>query len=93
MMACFSPLLAIGFQTEIPSLQALDWIVIGGYTAFVFRIALWALPKIKDCGAFLVGSRKMGKIMTTAAGFAGGTNANHPIAVAVATFQSGMAGL
>lgn len=77
----------------LPTLSWLDWGVILFYMAFVFAIAFWALPKIKDCGSFLVGSRKMGKVMTLAAGFAGGTNANHPIAVAAATFQSGMAGL
>ena len=85
--------LAAASLADLPTLQLLDWVVIGLYTAFVFGIAFWALPKIKDCGSFLVGSRKMGKIMTIAAGFAGGTNANHPIAVSAATYQSGMAGL
>lgn len=88
-----SQFLATASLADLPTLQWLDWAVIAFYTAFVFGIAFWALPKIKDCGSFLVGSRKMGKIMTTAAGFAGGTNANHPIAVAAATYQSGMAGL
>lgn len=59
----------------------------------MFAIAFWALPKIKDCGAFLVGSRRMGKLMIVAAAFAGGTNANHPMAVAAAAFQKGMSGI
>ncbi len=86
-------ILAIAIPPEIPQLALIDWLVVGVYMALVFAIAFWALPKIKDCGAYLVGSRKMGKIMTVAAGFAGGTNANHPIAVAAATFQSGLSGL
>lgn len=91
----FTPLLPLAAAAPniLPSLAAPDWIVIMVYMVFVFGIAFWALPKIKDCGSFLVGSRKMGKIMTTAAGFAGGTNANHPIAVAAATYQNGMSGL
>ena len=70
-----------------------DWLVIALYGVAMFGVALWALPKIKDCGAFFVGSRKMGKLMMVAAAFAGGTNANHPMAVAAASFQRGMSGI
>jgi len=74
-------------------LTALDWVVVFFYALFMFGVAFWAYPKIKDCGSYLVGSRKMGRLMMVAASFAGGTNANHPVAVAAAAFQKGMAGI
>ena len=74
-------------------LTFIDWIVVALYGVFMFGVAFWAFPKIKDCGSFLVGSRKMGKLMMVAAAFAGGTNANHPIAVSAAAFQKGMSGI
>lgn len=79
--------------SRLPELTLLDLTVVGFYMVGVFAIAFWAWPKIKDCGSFLVGSRKMGKTMTAAAAFGGGTNANHPIAVASAVFQNGMSGV
>lgn len=70
-----------------------DWLVVGVYFVIVFAIAFWAMRKIKDCGSYLVGSRKLGKLMQVAAAFAGGTNANHPMAVAAAAFQKGLSGI
>jgi Na+/proline symporter len=67
--------------------------VIFAYGLFMFGVAFWALRKIKDCGSYLVGSRKMGRLMLIASAFAGGTNANHPIAVSAAAFQKGMSGV
>jgi len=74
-------------------LHPLDWLVVGLYGVFMFAVAFWAFPKVKNCGAFFVGSRKMGRLMMIAAAFAGGTNANHPIGVAAASFQKGLAGV
>lgn len=74
-------------------LTTIDWLLVGAYGLFMFWVAFRAFPKIKDCGSYLVGSRKMGKLMMTAAAFAGGTNANHPIAVSAAAFQRGMSGV
>lgn len=74
-------------------LTAGDWLVIALYGVGMFAIAFWAFPKVKDCGSFFVGSRRMGKLMMVAAAFAGGTNANHPMAVAAASFQRGMSGV
>lgn len=71
----------------------LDWAIIGAYMVLMFGIAFWALRQIKDCGAYLVGSRKLGKLMMIAASFAGGTNANHPMSVAAASYQRGIAGI
>jgi Na+/proline symporter len=70
-----------------------DWVVIGIYGAAMFAIAFWAMRKIKDCGGFLLGKRKMGKLMMMAQTFAGGTNANHPMAVASASFKEGLSGM
>ncbi len=78
---------------DLIHLEGFDWIVIAVYGLFMFGIAFWAFPKIKDCGAFFVGSRKMGNLMIIASAFAGGTNANHPMAVAAATFQRGFSGV
>lgn len=78
---------------QLIQLHGLDWLVIALYALFMFGIAFWAYPKIKDCGSFLVGSRKMGNLMIIASAFAGGTNANHPMAVAAATFQRGLSGV
>jgi Na+/proline symporter len=81
-------------MTEVTlELTWIDWAVVFAYGIFMFGVAFWAFPKIKDCGGFLVGSRKMGKLMMVAAAFAGGTNANHPIAVSAAAFQKGMSGI
>jgi Na+/proline symporter len=70
-----------------------DWLIIGIYFVITFAIAFWAARRIKDCGGYLVGSRKLGKWMLVAASFAGGTNANHPMAVAAAAFQRGLSGI
>lgn len=71
----------------------LDWAVVGVYGVFMFAIAFWAFRKVKDCGSYLVGSRKLGRLMTAAASFAGGTNASHPMGVAAAAYQRGMSGI
>lgn len=86
-------LATVDLPGRLPQLGSLDLLVVAVYMAGVFGIAFWAWPRIKDCGSFLVGSRKMGKTMTAAASFGGGTNANHPIAVASAVFQNGMSGV
>ncbi|MCC5841562.1 MAG: hypothetical protein JJT96_15720 [Opitutales bacterium] len=78
---------------DLMHLQGFDWLIICLYGLFMFGIAFWAYPKVKDCGSFLVGSRKMGNLMIIASAFAGGTNANHPMAVAAATFQRGLSGV
>ncbi len=70
-----------------------DWVVLAAYAAAMFGIAVWAFRKIRDCGGFLLGKRKMGKLMMMATTFAGGTNANHPMAVASATFERGLSGM
>ncbi len=74
-------------------LATVDWVVIALYAAAMFGIAFWAMRKIHDCGGFLLGKRKMGKLMMMATTFAGGTNANHPMAVAAATFREGLSGM
>lgn len=70
-----------------------DWIVVGLYEIIVFGIAIWSMSQIKDSGGFLLGKRKMGLWMLIGNGFAGGTNANHPMGVATATFQNGLSGM
>ncbi len=74
-------------------LHVLDWLVIALYGVGMMAIAFWAMRKIKDCGGFLLGKRKMGKLMMMAQTFAGGTNANHPMAVASATYKEGLSGM
>lgn len=75
------------------ALHWLDWMVVGLYGVVTFGIAFWAMRRIRDAGGLLVGSRRVGKWMTAAAAFAGGTNANHPMSVASATYQNGMPGV
>ncbi|MFP4053023.1 MAG: sodium:solute symporter family transporter, partial [Phycisphaerae bacterium] len=70
-----------------------DWAVIALYGVAMFGIAIWAFRKINDCGGFLLGKRKMGKLMMMATTFAGGTNANHPMGVAAATYREGLSGM
>ena len=74
-------------------LHPADWAVVGLYIASLFFIAYLAMRRIRDCGGYLLGKRKLGKLMLMATAFAGGTNANHPIAVAAATFKNGLSGL
>ena len=80
-------------ETRTIELEVLDWIIVGLYGVFMFGVAFWAFRKIKDPGGYLVGGRKLGKPMMIAASFAGGTNASHPIGVAAAAFQKGLAGI
>ncbi len=78
---------------ELINITGLDWLVVVLYGMAMFGIAVWAMFKIKDCGGFLLGKRKMGKLMMMATTFAGGTNANHPMAVAAATYKGGLSGM
>jgi Na+/proline symporter len=75
------------------TLHLWDWVIVGLYGVGMLAIAFWAMRKIKDCGGFLLGKRKMGKLMMMAQTFAGGTNANHPMAVASATYKEGLSGM
>lgn len=74
-------------------LTVYDWAVIALYGAAMFAVAFWAMSRIFDCGSFLLGKRRLGKLMMMAATFAGGTNANHPMAVAAATYKEGFSGM
>lgn len=74
-------------------LHPLDWAVIVVYGISMFAVAFWAMRQVFDCGSFLLGKRKLGKLMMMAATFAGGTNANHPMAVAAATYKEGFSGM
>jgi Na+/proline symporter len=85
-------LLMAGESAPLVSLHQLDWVMVGIYGCFIFAVAIRYAGKIRDCGGFFVGSRKMGKWSMMAASFAGGTNASHPMAVAAATFQQGLSG-
>jgi Na+/proline symporter len=80
-------------QEDLIELATPDWIVVGVYALGMFGIAFWASRKIKDCGGYLMGSRRLGKWMMMASAFAGGTNANQPVAVAAAAFQRGLSGI
>ncbi len=85
--------LAATADVQLIELHPLDWLVIGIYAMITFAIAFWAMTKIHDTGGLLLGKRKMGKLMMMAAQFAGGTNANHPIGVSAAAYQSGLPGV
>lgn len=74
-------------------LEPLDWVVVGLYIASLFVIAFFAMRRIRDCGGFLLGKRKVGKWMIMGTSFAAGTNANHPVAAASATFKKGFSGM
>lgn len=75
------------------ALHVLDWFVVACYMAGVFSLAWWSMRRIKDTGGLLLGKRKLGGWMMAAASFAGGTNANHPLSVAAATFEKGLSGI
>jgi Na+/proline symporter len=75
------------------SLHPLDWLVIALYMTGIFAIAWYAMRRVKDTGGLLLGKRKLGGWMMAAASFAGGTNANHPLSVASATFEKGVSGI
>jgi Na+/proline symporter len=70
-----------------------DWIIIAVYMAGMIAVGLWAMTKIKDCGGFLLGKRKMGKLMMIASSFGTGISSNHPISVASATYSNGFSGI
>ena len=80
-------------KTALVELTLLDWSVVAVYGVWMFAIAFWAFRKIKDCGGYLMGSRRLGKWMMMASAFAGGTNANHQMAVAAAAYQRGLSGI
>lgn len=78
---------------RVIELDWIDWAVVAAYGVTTFAIALWAMRHVKDSGGLLLAKRKAGWLMQIAATFAGGTNANHPISVASATFERGMSGV
>ena len=78
---------------KLIQLHLLDWLVIAAYGVVTFGIAYWAMRNVKDVGSLLVGKRRAGKWMLIASGFAGGTNANHPVGTAAATYQNGIPGM
>ncbi|MCC5835328.1 MAG: hypothetical protein JJU20_11395 [Opitutales bacterium] len=80
-------------SSAVVQLRFWDWVVVAMYGILMFAIAFRYYFVIKDCGGFFVGSRKMGRMSMVAASFSGGTNASHPMAVAAASFQSGMQGV
>jgi len=75
------------------SLQWPDWIVIGVYLCAMLAIGLWAMRQIHDPGGFLLGRRKMGRLMMIAAQFGAGTSANDPVVVASQCYRSGVSGI
>jgi Na+/proline symporter len=70
-----------------------DWIIIALYMLGMIGVGLWAMTKIKDCGGFLLGKRKLGKLMMIAAQFGSGISSNHPVSVASMSYQHGFSGI
>lgn len=91
-MITISQFISLAAVTSV-RLEYWDWLVVAVYGLLMFAIAFRYYFVIKDCGGFFVGSRKMGRMSMVAASFSGGTNASHPMAVAAASFQSGMPGV
>ena len=75
------------------NLTSWDWAVIGLYMAGMLGIGIWAMRGIRDCGGFLLGKRKMGKVMMIASSFGIGISSNHPVSVASASYQKGLSGI
>lgn len=76
-----------------PGLDQLDWLVIAGYVGACLFIGWWAMRHISDAGGYLMARRKLGKVMSLAATFAGGVNANDPVAVTSKVYAQGVSGV
>ena len=74
-------------------LTSWDWVIIVVYMAAMIAVGLWAMRQIKDCGGYLLGKRKMGKLLMIASSFGVGISSNHPISVASASYQKGLSGI
>jgi SSS family solute:Na+ symporter len=74
-------------------LQTFDWLILGGYVVACLIIGAWAMRGIRDAGAYLLARRKLGKVMSLAATFAGGVNANDPVAVTSKVYANGVSGI
>ena len=74
------------------ALGHLDWVIIGLYMAGMLAIGFWPMRKIKDCGGYMLGERKLRKWMMIPASFSGGISSNHSLSVASASYQKGFPG-
>lgn len=75
------------------ALALLDWFVVALYIGVVIVLGAWAMRRVKDPGGFILGRRKMGKVMMVASTFVGGIPVSQPIAIASATFRNGLSGI
>jgi Na+/proline symporter len=75
------------------SLATLDWIVVIGYLVVSIIIGAWSMRQITDAGAFLMARRKLGKLLSLSAAFAGNVNANDPITVTSKVYKDGISGI
>ncbi|MGD0896599.1 MAG: hypothetical protein ABR915_02105 [Thermoguttaceae bacterium] len=71
----------------------MDWTIVAVYLAGMLAIGIWAMRRIHDPGGFLLGKRKMGKLMMIASTFSSGTSANDPVTVASQCYTSGVSGV
>lgn len=74
-------------------LGLLDWAILGGYLLICLAIGWWSMRQIRDAGAYLLARRKLGKVMSLAATFAGGVNANDPVSVTSKVYVDGVSGV
>ncbi|MFO7973273.1 MAG: sodium:solute symporter family protein, partial [Candidatus Hydrogenedentota bacterium] len=70
-----------------------DWFTLALYGAGIVAIGIWMALRTRDREDFFIGGRKFGKLMMVFFSFGAGTNGNQAVAVASATYKSGMSGI
>ncbi|MFM2090036.1 MAG: hypothetical protein RLZZ127_525 [Planctomycetota bacterium] len=79
--------------TPPATLHGLDWAILAVYGVVCIVIGWWAMRQVRDAGGYLLARRKLGKVMSLAATFAGGVNANDPVAVTSKVYAQGASGI
>jgi len=75
----------------VESLQTLDWIVLGGYFAILFAVAIWViLQKNKNTEDYFLAGRNVGWFVIGASIFASNIGSEHVVGLAGTGAESGM---
>ncbi|MFH1265905.1 MAG: hypothetical protein ABIK89_09255, partial [Planctomycetota bacterium] len=69
----------------------LDALVLGGYFLGITAFGLWMARKIRTCGQYFLGERRLPWWVMVGQSFGTGTNAENPVAQTGASFTAGFA--
>lgn len=74
-------------------LHPLDIAVIAAYLVGIIAVGIWVARRVRDTDNYFVGGRRFGKLLMIGQAFGVGTHAEQPVAVAGASYFSGLSGI